>query len=109
MGAPRSHPGSHAWLRVLVLLLALLAAGAPSGPFAPPAAASGVAGFAAGEHDVLDSALRPAPCVHRPAAPPRPASLPAPASATATRRPLLLPPTAPAGAVRCLRTVVLRC
>ncbi|MCQ9135781.1 hypothetical protein KMS84_34145, partial [Streptomyces sp. IBSBF 2807] len=61
MGVPRSHLRSRAWLRVLVLLLALLASSAPCALPAPLAAAE------TGEYDVVDSALRPAPCAHRPA------------------------------------------
>ncbi|MGW2617287.1 hypothetical protein [Streptomyces sp. NPDC001500] len=103
MGAPRSHSRSHVWLRVLVLLLALLASSAPVELPAPSVAAAGI-----GEYDVLDAALRPAPCVHRPAA--RPPSTPLRAPAPATRRPLpAAPPAASACTARCLRTVILRC
>ncbi|MER6789846.1 hypothetical protein ABT330_35470 [Streptomyces sp. NPDC000658] len=105
MGAPRSHSRSHVWLRVLVLLLALLASSAPVELPPPSVAAAGIA-----EYDVLDAALRPAPCVHRPAARPPSTLLRAPAPAPATRRPLPAAPPAPSACTaRCLRTVILRC
>ena len=103
MSTARRHPRSHTWLRVLVVLVALLAPAAPAGFAAPPAAASETV-----EYDVLDTALRPAPCAHRPAAPPRPAPLPAPAPRVPADRPLPAPP-GPSYALHALRTVVLRC
>ncbi|MFF1545204.1 hypothetical protein [Streptomyces sp. NPDC058291] len=110
MSTARRHARSRAWLRVLVLLLALLASGAPAEPTAPPAAVAGAEiGIGVGEHDVLDSALRPAPCVHRPVAPLRPAPVPAPAPAAAVRPHRTPPPAVPPYSLRVVRTVVLRC
>jgi hypothetical protein len=112
MSTARRHARSRAWLRVLVLLLALLASGAPAEPTAPPAAVAGAEigiGVGVGEHDVLDSALRPAPCVHRPVAPLRPAPVPAPAPAAAVRPHRTPPPAVPPYSLRVVRTVVLRC
>ncbi|MDX2680993.1 hypothetical protein [Streptomyces soliscabiei] len=102
MSTVRSHSRSHAWLRVLVVLLALLMPGAPAELSEPPAAAGTV------EYDVLDTVLRPAPCAHRPAAPLRPAPLPAPAPGDPAERPLPAPPR-PSYALHTLRTVILRC
>lgn len=103
MSTARRHCRSRVWLRVLVLLLALLAPGAPADLSAPPVAAAEIA-----EYDTPDAALRPAPCAHRTAAPPRPASAPAPAPAVAPQRPHSAPP-GPPRTLRVLRTVVLRC
>ncbi|MEU3785872.1 hypothetical protein [Streptomyces sp900129855] len=99
----RSHSRSHAWLRVLVVLLALLIPGAPTELSAPPTAAAGTV-----EYDVLDTVLRPAPCAPRPAAPLRPAPLPAPAPGDPADRQLPAPPR-PSYTLHTLRTVVLRC
>lgn len=98
MSTVRSLSRSRAWLRVLVVLLALLMPGAAAELSPTPVAAADTV-----EYDVHDSALRPAPCVHRPAAPLRPAPLPAPAD-----RPLPAPPGL-SYALHALRTVVLRC
>ncbi|MEU9270525.1 hypothetical protein AB0E04_34480 [Streptomyces sp. NPDC048251] len=93
-------PRSRTWLRTLVLLLALLVPGATAEVSATPVAAAELA-----EYDVLDTALRPAPCAHRPAAPLRPAALPAPAPGV----PADPPRPAPHRPSYALRTVVLRC
>ncbi|MDO0913638.1 hypothetical protein QQM39_23200 [Streptomyces sp. DT2A-34] len=102
---------SHAWLRVLVLLLALLVPGAHTQVHAVPlaAGASGASGELA-EHDALDTLLRPL------ARPDR--------RNTVRLRPAPLPKQAPPGVSACLarpapprppyvpyilRTVVLRC
>ena len=92
------------WLRVLVLLLALLVPGAPAEVSARPVVTAGETV----EYDVLDTALRPAPCAHRPAAPPAPAPLaaPAPGVPAAPSRPA---PPMPSYSLHTLRTVVLRC
>ncbi|MGN9755504.1 hypothetical protein [Streptomyces sp. SD31] len=99
---------SHAWLRVLVLLLALLVPGTHTQAHAVPMAAGASAELA--EHDVLDTLLRP------PARPDR--------RNTVRLRPAPLPKQAPPGVRACparpapprspyvphvLRTVVLRC
>ncbi|MFF1446077.1 hypothetical protein [Streptomyces sp. NPDC058295] len=96
-------PRSRTWLRTLVLLLALLVPGAAAEISAAPVAAAELA-----EYDVLDTALRPAPCAHRPAAPPRPAALPAPAPGVPADPPRPAPHR-PSYALHVLRTVVLRC
>ncbi|WP_327316229.1 hypothetical protein [Streptomyces sp. NBC_01235] len=103
MSTARSHSRSRAWLRVLVVLLALLVPGAPAELATTPVAAGEIA-----EYDVLDTALRPAPCAHRPAALLRPAPLPVPAPGVPADRPLPAPP-GPSCALHALRTVVLRC
>ncbi|MEU9437895.1 hypothetical protein [Streptomyces sp. NPDC048252] len=96
-------PRSRTWLRTLVLLLALLVPGATAEVSATPVAAAELA-----EYDVLDTALRPAPCAHRPAAPLRPAALPAPAPGVPVDPPRPAPHR-PSYALHALRTVVLRC
>ncbi|WP_104778989.1 MULTISPECIES: hypothetical protein [Streptomyces] len=101
-------PRRHAWLRVLVLLLALLVPGAHaeahSGGTAPLSGENTTV-----ECDLLDTALRPpARGVRRVAAPPAPAPLPGPEPAHAAPRPVPVPPTAP-HAPRPLRSEVLRC
>ncbi|MFJ8539138.1 hypothetical protein [Streptomyces sp. NPDC093591] len=101
---------SHAWLRVLVLLLALLVPGAHAQAHTVPMAASGASGELA-EHDVLDTLLRPPARpdrrttvrLRRPAAQPKqgpPGTRPCPAHPAPPR-----PPYVP----HILRTVVLRC
>ncbi|MEW2045674.1 hypothetical protein [Streptomyces sp. NPDC005476] len=80
-------PRSRAWLRTLVLLLALLVPGSA----AEIAATAPVTAAASAEYDVLDTALRPAPCVHRPATAPRPAQLPPRAPEVSADRPRPLP------------------
>ncbi|MFB6850321.1 hypothetical protein ACFCXS_36530 [Streptomyces sp. NPDC056373] len=105
--APRG-PRRHAWLRVLVLLLALLVPGAHA------EAHSGWTAPVSGENttvecDLLDTALRPpARGVRRVAAPPAPAPLPNPGPAHATQRSVRVPPSAPHGP-RPPRSEVLRC
>ncbi|MGF0174876.1 hypothetical protein ACQF36_31600 [Streptomyces sp. Marseille-Q5077] len=103
----RRHSRSRAWLRVLVLLLALLVPGAHAQAHALPVTA-GISGEVA-EHDVLDTALRPAARADRrnavrarPAPPPRPAPGAAPA-------PRSCPPPGQPYVPHILRTVVLRC
>ncbi|MER5196270.1 hypothetical protein ACWD3J_23905 [Streptomyces sp. NPDC002755] len=95
-------PRSRTWLRTLVLLLALLVPGAATEVAAAPVAAE------VAEYDVLDTALRPAPCAHRPAALRRPAPLPDPAPGAPADRPRPAPHR-PSYALHALRTVVLRC
>ncbi|AVV41500.1 hypothetical protein PYK79_21345 [Streptomyces sp. ID05-04B] len=104
MTTARRRPGSHTWLRVLVVLLAVLGPAAPAqfAEFAaPPAAASETL-----EYDVPDTPLRTASCCHRPATPPRPAPLPPGGPAP---RPLSSPPHHRPHLLTALRTVVLRC
>ncbi|WP_416978044.1 hypothetical protein [Streptomyces sp. T028] len=96
-------PRSRTWLRVLVLLLALSVPGAPAEFSAAPVVAGETI-----EYDAVDTALRPSPCAHRPAAPLRPAPRPAPAPGEPAPRPLPAPPGTPY-APHTLRTVVLRC
>ncbi|MFH9550935.1 hypothetical protein ACIBAH_25905 [Streptomyces sp. NPDC051445] len=101
-------PRSRAWLRTLVLLLALLVPGSA----AEIAATAPVTAAASAEYDVLDTAaLRPAPCVHRPAAAPRAAQLPPRAPEVPADRPRPLPHRPPYAlrTSHILRTVVLRC
>ncbi|MDQ0582009.1 hypothetical protein [Streptomyces rishiriensis] len=103
MSSAARRPLSRTWLRTLALLLALLVPGAAAEVSAAPFAAAEIA-----EYDTLDTALRPAPCFHRPAAPLRPAALPvaAPGVPADAPRPA---PHRPSYALRALRTVVLRC
>jgi hypothetical protein len=103
-GTPHS-PRRHAWLRVLVLLLALLVPGAQAQVHAAPL----VAGQSA-EYDVLDTAaLRPpARTAHHPAAPARPAPLAAPPHGSGRDHSLPAPPWR-SYPLLTLRTVVLRC
>ncbi|MFJ4538323.1 hypothetical protein ACIP39_20540 [Streptomyces tibetensis] len=101
-------PRRHAWLRVLVLLLALLVPGAHA------EAHSGWTASVSGENttvecDLLDTAPRPpARGVRRVAAPPAPAPLPGPGPADTARRFLPVPPSPPHDP-RPLRSEVLRC
>ena len=97
-------PRSRAWLRVLVLLLALLVPGAPAEVSARPVVTAGESV----EYDVLDTALRPAPCAHRTAAPLRRAPRPAPGPGVPAGRSRPAPPR-PSSTPHTLRTVVLRC
>ncbi|MET7450339.1 hypothetical protein ABZT03_00300 [Streptomyces sp. NPDC005574] len=92
-------------LRVLVLLLVLLVPGTHAGlPVGQTAAA--VAPGDPGEHDVLDTAARPAArAVHRPVAPPGHAPAAPSAPGAGAHRALPAPPYAP----NPLRSVVLRC
>ncbi|MFE9440725.1 hypothetical protein ACFYO2_17270 [Streptomyces sp. NPDC006602] len=102
--------GRHAWLRVLVLLLALFVPGAHAGAQAMPVSAVATeGGSVVFEYDVLDTVLRPVGRgAGRPVVPLRPAPFPDPAPATPIARPRLAPPgTSPA--LRALRSVVLRC
>ncbi|WP_406008041.1 hypothetical protein OG440_19245 [Streptomyces sp. NBC_00637] len=96
-------PRSRTWLRTLVLLLVLLVPGVAADVPAAPVAAAELA-----EYDVLDTALRPAPCAHRPVALRRPAPLPAPAPEVPADRPRPAPHR-PSYTLHVLRTVVLRC
>ncbi|MFE1928482.1 hypothetical protein ACFW91_38785 [Streptomyces asoensis] len=104
------HPRSRTWPRALVLLLALLvagpAAGLPAAPATTTAATTGTAEVT--EYDVLGTSLRAAPCVHRPAAPPRPAPLPHPMPGAPAVRPGPAP-SEPSYTPHVPRTVVLRC
>ncbi|OQR60796.1 hypothetical protein B6E66_28830 [Streptomyces maremycinicus] len=107
MSPTARRPRSLIRLRTLVLLLALLVPGAAAEiPAAPVVAAVGTAETA--EYDAFDTALRPAPCAHRPAAPLRPAALPVPVPGVPAERPRPAPHRPPY-ALRALRTVVLRC
>ncbi|MEU7720464.1 hypothetical protein [Streptomyces tibetensis] len=101
-------PRRHAWLRVLVLLLALLVPGAHAE--AHPGWTAPVSGEnTTVECDLLDTVLRPpARGVHRVAAPPAPAPPPSPVPAHAARRSVPLP-TSPPHDARPLRSEVLRC
>ncbi|MFG2808646.1 MULTISPECIES: hypothetical protein [Streptomyces] len=102
-------PRRHAWLRVLVLLLALLV---------PGAHAEAHTGWTAGvsgenttvECDLLDTALRlPARTARRTAAVPlSPAPLRGPGPASTAQHPVPVPPT-PRLDPRPLRSEVLRC
>ncbi|MFC3573351.1 hypothetical protein ACFOZ0_08710 [Streptomyces yaanensis] len=100
----------HAWLRVLVVLVALLAAGAHTEAVAAESGAVSAAQSCGAEHDILDTALRPGvPPGHRVAAPLRPA----PRRDAGPSAPAGFPPAlarAPhCPALHSLRTVVLRC
>ncbi|MFJ8048177.1 hypothetical protein [Streptomyces luteogriseus] len=105
--APRS-PRRHAWLRVLVLLLALLVPGAHA------EAHTGWTASVSGESttvecDLLDTALRPpARAARRTAVPLSPAALPAPGPAATAQHPVPVPPSPPLDP-RPLRSEVLRC
>ncbi|MFJ4283795.1 hypothetical protein [Streptomyces massasporeus] len=105
---PRS-PRRHAWLRVLVLLLALLVPGAHAEAHTGwPAGVSGESTTI--ECDLLDTALRPpARAARRTAAVPlSPAPLPGPGPASTAQHPVPVPP-APRLDPRPLRSEVLRC
>ena len=110
MSTARGLQRSHAWLRVLVLLLAVLVPGGPAEVSAPP-----VVSMESVEYDVLDTALRPpAHGAHSPAVPPRRAPRPGPSPAAPKGRPSPAPPNpsyAPHAPypLHALRTVVLRC
>ncbi|MFI7499565.1 hypothetical protein ACIBVL_13855 [Streptomyces sp. NPDC049687] len=103
MSTARRPARSRTLLRALVLLLALLVPGTPAEVTAAPVAAGEIVEF-----DTLDTALRPAPCTPRPAAPPRPAARPAPAPGEPAQWSRPVAPTPPY-ALLTLRTVVLRC
>ncbi|MFG3272432.1 hypothetical protein [Streptomyces luteogriseus] len=105
--APRS-PRRHAWLRVLVLLLALLVPGAHAEAHTGwTAAVSGESTTV--ECDLLDTALRPpARAARRTADPLSPAPLPVPGPASTARHPVSVPPSPPIDP-RPLRSEVLRC
>ncbi|MFF7735152.1 MULTISPECIES: hypothetical protein [unclassified Streptomyces] len=105
---PRS-PRRHAWLRVLVLLLALLVPGTHA------EAATGWTAGVSGESttvecDLLDTALRPpARAARRTAAVASvPAPLPGPGPAPTAQHPVPVPPSPPLDP-RPLRSEVLRC
>lgn len=114
----RCRSRSHAWLRVLVLLLALLVPGAHVQAHALPAL-TGVSGGSgapgsgeAAEHDVLDTVLRPPARADRRNAvrPARPAPGPLPKPALGARAcPPRPAPPRPPYLSHILRTVVLRC
>ncbi|MET9761172.1 hypothetical protein ABZ016_19240 [Streptomyces sp. NPDC006372] len=98
----------HAWLRVLVLLLALLVPGAHAE--AHTGATAAVSGEStAVECDILDTAPRPPARVdRRTAVPLRPAPLPPPGPAYTSRHAVPVPPGA-AHTLRPPRSEVLRC
>ncbi|MDF3302263.1 hypothetical protein [Streptomyces tropicalis] len=100
----------HAWLRMLVLLLALLVPGVHAGAHpAGVAAVAGQAGDGTAEQDVLDAVLRPAVrTAERSAGPLRPAPLPD-AAPPAGADPRAAGPSRPACVPHALRRVVLRC
>ncbi|MFF9116197.1 hypothetical protein ACF09Y_11425 [Streptomyces massasporeus] len=105
---PRS-PRRHAWLRVLVLLLALLVPGAHAE--AHTGWTAGVSGESTTvECDLLDTALRPpARAARRTAAVPlSPATVPGPGPASTAQHPVPVPPNPPLDP-RPLRSEVLRC
>ncbi|MER7478955.1 hypothetical protein ABTX60_15080 [Streptomyces sp. NPDC126510] len=101
-------PHRHAWLRVLVLLLALLAPGAHA------EAHTGWTAPVSGENptvecDLFDTAPRPpARGARRVAVPPATAPIPGPGPANAAQRPVPVPPSPPHDP-RPLRSEVLRC
>ncbi|MFI6810689.1 hypothetical protein ACIBO6_37840 [Streptomyces luteogriseus] len=105
--APRS-PRRHAWLRVLVLLLALLVPGAHAeahtGWTTPVSGESTTV-----ECDLLDTVPRPAArAARRTTVPLSPAPLPAPGPASTAQHPVPVPPSPPLDP-RPLRSEVLRC
>ncbi|MEU3489704.1 hypothetical protein [Streptomyces massasporeus] len=105
---PRS-PRRHAWLRVLVLLLALLVPGAHTE--AHTGWTAGVSGESTTvECDLLDTALRPpARTARRTAAVPlSPDPLPGPGPVSTAQHPVPVPPS-PRLDPRPLRSEVLRC
>ncbi|MGW6542542.1 hypothetical protein ACWGBH_06765 [Streptomyces massasporeus] len=105
---PRS-PRRHAWLRVLVLLLALLVPGAHAE--AHTGWTAGVTGESTTvECDVLDTTLRPPARTARRTAtvPLSPDPLPGPGPASTAQHPVPVPPT-PRLDPRPLRSEVLRC
>ncbi|MEU5765662.1 hypothetical protein [Streptomyces asoensis] len=102
-------PRSRTWPRALVLLLALLVAGpAAALPAAPATTAATIGTAEVTEYDALGTSLRTAPCVHRPAAPARPAPLPHPVPVAPAARPGPAP-SRPSYTPHVPRTVVLRC
>lgn len=101
---------SRAWLRVLVLLLALAVPGAHAQAHALPVVAGALGEVA--EHDVLDTALRPAARGDRRSAvrPARSGTDPQPKPARCVRAgPTPAAPPRPPYLTHVLRTVVLRC
>ncbi|MFD8228655.1 hypothetical protein ACFV16_31465 [Streptomyces massasporeus] len=106
---PRS-PRRHAWLRVLVLLLALLVPGAHAE--AHTGWTAGVSGESTTvECDFLDTALRPparAAARRTAAVPLSPAPVQGPGPASTAQHPVPVPPSPPLDP-RPLRSEVLRC
>ncbi|ANP57209.1 hypothetical protein J2Z21_004019 [Streptomyces griseochromogenes] len=107
--ARRRPPRPHAWLRLLVLLLALLVPGTHAQAQAEPTPTALAETVESVEHDALDTLVRPpAGAVHRADAPERPAPLSDPAPARPAARSCPAVPRPPY-TLPLLRTVVLRC